>query len=129
VWLWLRPPADLTPAEREAVLTLCQVHPHLKLAYQLTQSFVSMLRHRQADLLDTWLAEARSSGIAELERFGRGLEQDRSAVQAGLSLDYSNGPTEGQVNRLKLIKRMMYGRASFPLLRQRVLYAEEASEE
>lgn len=73
--------------------------------------------------MDTWLTCAASSGIVELERFGRGIEQDKAAVRAGLSLAYSNGPTEGKVNKLKLIKRLMYGRASFSLLKQRVLYA------
>jgi transposase len=62
------------------------------------------------------------SGIAEVQRFAKGIERDKEAVLAGLTLTYSNGMTEGFVKKLKLIKRMGYGRASFPLLRQRVLH-------
>jgi len=102
---------------------LRQLHPHLERVYQLTQGFMSMLHQHQAELLETWLAAVQSCGIAELERFGRGIEQDKAAVSAALTLPYSNGVVEGHVNRLKLIKRMMYGRARFPLLRQRVLHA------
>jgi transposase len=63
------------------------------------------------------------SGLAELQRFVKGLERDREAVLAGLTEIYSNGMTEGFVNKLKLIKRQGYGRAGFPLLRQRMLHA------
>jgi transposase len=84
---------------------------------------MSLLKQGQVEFLDTWLAAARCCGIAEFERFGRGIEQDKAAVSAALTLPYSNGVVEGHVNRLKLIKRMMYGRAEFPLLRQRVLHA------
>ena len=101
---------------------LLKAHPRLEVVYQLTQTFVSMFKQKQAELLDTWLAAVRCCGIAALERFGRGIEQDKAAVSAALTLVYSNGVVEGHVNRLKLIKRMMYGRARFPLLRQRVLH-------
>lgn len=60
--------------------------------------------------------------IPELVRFSKGIERDKAAVQAALQLPYSNGVMEGHVHCLKLIKRQGYGRASFPLLRQRVLY-------
>jgi len=72
--------------------------------------------------LDTWIARVRASEIADLQRFATGLLLDKAAVQAGLTLEWSNGQTEGQVNRLKTVKRQMYGRASFDLLRQRVLH-------
>lgn len=62
------------------------------------------------------------SNLAELESFASGVEQDKDAVQAGLTLDINNGQVEGQVTRIKLIKRMMYGKAGFALLRQRVLH-------
>jgi len=102
---------------------LCQMHSPIETAYQLAQDFLSMLVSHQAELLDTWLATVENCGIAAFERLGRGIEQDYAAVLAGLTLPYSNGVVEGQVNRLKLIKRMMYGRARFPPLRQRVLKA------
>ena len=79
---------------------LCQMHPKVETAYQLTQGFLSMLREHQADSLDTWLAVGRSCGIAELERFARGIEQDKAAVVAGLTLPYSNGVVEGHVNQI-----------------------------
>ena len=66
------------------------------------------------------MAEATHSGIAELARFARGLQDDLTAIKAGLTLEWSNGVTEGQVHRLKLVKRQGYGRAGFALLRQRV---------
>ena len=67
--------------------------------------------------------EEAENAIAELDRFARGLTDDRAAVEAGLSQEWSNGQTEGQVNKLKLLKRQMYGRANFDLLRRRVLQA------
>src|SRR5437763_16119205 len=86
------------------------------------------MRRREGTRLDVWLAQVHKSGLAELQRCAQGVEQDKAAVQAGLTLPLRNGQVEGQVTRIKLIKRMMYGRASFPLLRQRVLHALSAQE-
>jgi transposase len=85
--------------------------------------FGSRLRERRGDDLGAWMAEAMHSGIGELVRFARGLQDDLSAITAGLTLVWSNGVTEGQIHRLKLVKRQGYGRAGFALLRQRVLQA------
>ena len=120
---FFRPPAELTPAEQQEVAFLCRVHPQLEAAYQLTQSFVTLMKERQADRLEDWLKGARGNHVPELVTFGRGLARDQAAVVASLKVPYSQGVAEGHVNRLKLIKRLMYGRASFPLLRQRVLSA------
>jgi transposase len=92
-------------------------------AYQLVQDFVEMLRDRQGERLDDWIEHAKDSGIDDLCRFAIGLRGDQAAVREGLTLEWSNGQVEGQVNRLKLLKRSMYGRANFDLLRQRVLHA------
>ncbi len=73
--------------------------------------------------MEDWKKQVEASGIPEIHRFSKGLERDKEAVLAGLTLEHSNGQVEGQVNKLKLIKRMGYGRAGFPLLRQRVLHA------
>jgi transposase len=89
--------------------------------YQVVQDFMQMLRGRQGECLDAWIEQARESGIDELRRFAVGLLSDHAAVQAGLTHVWSNGAVEGHVNRLKLLKRQMYGRANFDLLRQRVL--------
>ncbi len=82
-----------------------------------------MVRDRKGEALDLWLSAAKGNGLPDFERFALGIERDYAAVAAGLSLPWSNGQTEGQVNRLKLIKRQMYGRANFDLLRRRVLAA------
>jgi transposase len=91
--------------------------------YQLVQDFMVMLRDRQGERLDGWIEQAKESGIDELRRFAAGLVADQAAVRAGLTLVWNNGPVEGHVNRLKLLKRHMYGRANFDLLRKRVLHA------
>ena len=82
-----------------------------------------MLHHLEGEKLDDWLAEVTASQIPELQSFVLGVERDKAAVVAGLTLLQNNGLVEGQVNKLKLIKRMGYGRAGFPLLRQRVIHA------
>ena len=81
-----------------------------------------MIRERRACLFDDWLARVKSSGIKELQSWANGLLTDEEAVRQALSSKWSNGQTEGQVNRLKMIKRQMYGRANFDLLRARVLH-------
>jgi transposase len=72
---------------------------------------------------DRWLAAARTSGVRAVETFAAGLEQDGAAVRSALTTPWSSGQAEGQITRLKLIKRQMYGRAGFDLLRRRVLLA------
>jgi transposase len=92
-------------------------------AYPLAQQFVRMIRLQQADAFNRWLEAVEASGIADLQSFASELRRERKTVEAALSMPYSNGQTEGQINKLKLIKRSMYGRANFDLLRQRVLNA------
>ncbi len=121
--LFLRRPASLTPAQTSYLAHLCQRDAVVETAYVLAQEFTHMLRAREGDRLDTWIESTNESGVAEVRRFARGLMGDLAAVQAGLTLAHSNGQTEGQVNRLKLVKRTMYGRAKFDLLCQRVLHA------
>lgn len=82
-----------------------------------------MLHTRSGEKLDDWLERVRAGQIRELQRFVTGVERDKEAVVAGLTLPYNNGLVEGKVNKLKLIKRMGYGRANFVLLRQCVLHA------
>jgi transposase len=89
----------------------------------LVQAFRHLLHHREGEKLDDWLSAARASQIRELQSFVTGVERDKAAVVAGLTLPQNNGLVEGKVNKLKLIKRMGYGRAGFSLLRQRVLHA------
>jgi transposase len=102
---------------------LCQVEASTARAYALSQAFLAMVRERRGNDLEAWMVEATHSGIPELARFARGLQDDLIAIKAGLTLEWSNGATEGQIHRLKLVKRQGYGRAGFALLRQRVLQA------
>jgi transposase len=113
----------LPEEERDYLGRLCDQEPTIALAYELAQEFVAMARERTGWGFDAWLTRVTTSGIPELDRFARGLMDDRAAVEAGLTLEWSNGQTEGQVNKLKLLKRSMYGRANFDLLRLRLLQA------
>lgn len=90
----------------------------------LTKGFVRLVRERPGpEAFEAWISDAVQSPVGEGKRFVQQLVKDREAVCAGLTLEWNNGTVEGQVNRLKLIKRSMYGRAKFDLLRQRVLLA------
>jgi transposase len=82
-----------------------------------------MMRRREGDHLSAWLDAAEASGIDEVKRIAGKLREDQDAVQAGLTLRWSHGQTEGQVTTLTLIKRQGYGRAKVDLLRKWVLYA------
>jgi transposase len=96
----------------------------LKTSAELARAFAAMVRRRRVGEGENWVASAQRPGVAqELRGFREGLMQDEAAVKAALSREWSNGQVEGQVNRLKLIKRQMYGRAKLDLLRQRVLAA------
>jgi transposase len=123
VWLLLRAGARLTEPERRYLDAVRQADPVLAAAGDLTREFVAMVRGRAPDRLEAWLRAASASGIAEFQGLATGLERDKAAVAAALSERWSNGQTEGQVLRLKLIKRQGYGRANFDLLRKRVLRA------
>ena len=119
----LRRPAQRTETEQTQLTQVQQADPLLATLGSHTEAFAQMVRERAADRLDAWVAGVLASPWRELKRFAQGLRQDYAAVKAALSSRYSNGPTEGHVNRLKLFKRQMYGRAKLDLLRQRVLYA------
>jgi transposase len=122
-WLLWAPAQELQDGEYALVEQLCHHSREVMLAYGLVTDFQALVRERQGGQLASWVALAQASGVAELAGFARGIVRDWAAVQAGLELEWSSGPVEGQVNRLKMLKRQMYGRAKFDLLRQRVLYA------
>jgi transposase len=121
VWLLLRPEDTLTPADQEFLQTLRQ-DKGFETAYTLTQRFRQMIRQRTATALDPWLADCLTSEMPELVNFANGLQRERSAVQGALILPYSTGQVEGQITKLKLLKRQSYGRAKLDLLRQRMLH-------
>ncbi|GHO63934.1 transposase [Ktedonobacter sp. SOSP1-52] len=122
VFLFLRRTFELS-TEEETLALLRSLHAEMDQAYDLVQQFTQMLRERRGTHLDTWLAQVNQSNIPELRSFAAGVEKDKEAVRAGLTWWINNGMVEGHVAKLKLIKRSMYGRAGFPLLRQRVLHA------
>ncbi len=93
----------------------------MQLVHALLQSFHIMVRNKQHMMLDCWLEQAQRSGITEMRSFALGIYRDYDAVKAAILLPWSQGQTEGHVNKLKTVKRMMYGRAGFALLRQRML--------
>ncbi|HEU5102597.1 MAG TPA: ISL3 family transposase [Roseiflexaceae bacterium] len=122
MWLLTREPDTLDGEEQTYRERLCELCPDAATAYSLVQAFQTMLRERRVEQLASWLAQARACGVRELRRFALGLRQDDAAVRAAFVYPWSQGQTEGQVNRLKQIKRQMYGRAKFDLLRLRVLH-------
>ena len=90
-------------------------------AYRLVHDFHRIVKGRLADELDGWLKAAAESGINAMRNFSLGIEKDKAAVLGALTYEWSQGQVEGQVNKLKLRKRQLYGRANFDLLRQFVL--------
>ncbi len=128
-WLFFRKETDLDETEQQNLAHLRQAHPSIEKAYQLVSDFLQMLRERTGQHLSQWLTDAQESGLPEFEPFVTGVQKDEDAVLAGLTLPWSNGPLEGHVNRLKLIKRSMYGRAEFDLLKRRVLHQSKKNQE
>jgi transposase len=117
----VRDPADLDEPQRQTLTRLQQLSPEVHTLYPLAQDFAQMVRTHSGHSLESWLTRAHDSQVRELVSFANSLERHSADVQAGLSLPYSNGQVEGQINRLKLIKRSMYGRGKLDLLRKRVL--------
>ncbi len=92
-------------------------------ALDLADGFADLIRKRSPETLSEWLTRGEASSDPDLRRFAEGTRRDEAAVHAAVTETCSNGPVEGHVNRLKTIKRQMYGRAGFVLLRARVLNA------
>lgn len=118
----LREPKHLEPTE-QGILAHLQQDEEMAEAYAFGQSFQQMMRQQQADNLEAWYEECRKAQSSELRNFATSLEREEPAIGAAFREQWSTGPVEGQVTRLKSIKRQMYGRAGFELLRQRVLLA------
>jgi transposase len=121
VWLLLKQPDTLKSEEQQLLARVCQASADVMKAQHLAQCFLTMIRERTPETLLPWIESAKNSLLPDLQGFATGLLRDFDAVRAAVTVEWSNGQTEGQINRLKLIKRQMYGRASFDLLRQRVL--------
>ena len=114
-------PADLPEHERSHLDELLAACPHLTVLAEHVRAFADLLTTRRGADLEDWMSAVEASDLPALHAFVRGLRKDLDAVVAGLSLPYSNGPIEGANTKFKLLKRQMYGRAGFALLRQRIL--------
>ena len=121
VWLILRHSINQSEAETEAIELLKKQHPDLNIGISLAMDFANFIRQKQPDLLAQWLKKAESSAIRAITGFAAKLKDDLDAVRNGITYEWSNGQVEGQVNRLKMLKRQMYGRASHELLKKRFL--------
>lgn len=120
VWLLLKDP-DSLDQEQQRSLEFIRRHPSVETLYDLARSFVKLMKERDFEAFDLWLKKGERCGLPDLETFTQGLQNDYEAVKTSLLLPYSNGPVEGQINRLKFVKRSMFGRGSFQLLRSRFL--------
>jgi transposase len=109
-----------TGPQLNAILGRC---PELDALHDCIRSFAVMVTRRRGDRLPGWLAQARATGLPGLNSFVTGIEHDLAAVTAGLTQPWNSGPVEGHVNRIKMLKRQMYGRANLDLLRKRALMA------
>jgi len=122
VSLLMRRPENITEAQQQALMQMHHTHPEIEQVMHLVESFLQMLRTLQGQQLQDWMEQTQQSNIREMQNFVEKLRKDQDAVQNGLTFVWSNGVVEGHVNRLKCLKRTMYGRAKFDLLRQRVLF-------
>jgi transposase len=123
VFCVLRRTEECTPAEGAVAAALRAMPGVVGQSCQLSTSFARLVREQDAAGWEAWVAAASASASPEWARFVNGLQRDAAAVRAALSEPWSQGAVEGHVHRLKLIKRAMYGRGSFELLRKRVLLA------
>jgi transposase len=121
-WM-LRRPEDLDAEEQLQLKQVLAACPHLEATATHIGTFAEMLTGRHGEHLDSWMAAVEAEDLPHLHRFVTGLRRDYQAVRNGLTLSHSSGAVEGNVNRIKMIKRQMYGRAKFDLLRKRVLLA------
>jgi transposase len=128
-WLVLQPPDKRDPDTEHPLAQLMAQHAALAEAVTLARDFTALGRTRPPDRLDGWLTRATMSALSALQRFAQGLRDDYAAVKAGLTLPWSNGPVEGHINRLKLVKRQGFGRARLDRLRRRFLLTTRQAQE
>jgi transposase len=122
-WLVLRRETKRTEAEAQQLTQLRAQQGEVPEAIALAQEFVALVRQRHPEALEPWLKRAMTSPLEALHRFATGLSEDYAAVKAGVTLPWSSGPVEGHINRLKMLKRQMFGRARLDLLSCRFLLA------
>jgi transposase len=113
--------AETRTTEEDLLIARLAQQPELSGAITLAQDFIDLVRQRLPSQLDDWLQAAKTSSVKAFQSFAKGLEEDYDAVKAGMTLEVSNGPVEGQNNRLKMLKRQMFGRANLELLEKRFI--------
>jgi transposase len=119
-WI-MRDPGKLKADERSRLQALLDRCPELNALAGHVRAFAEMIRELRGDRLHQWMNNVQADDLPALHSFVAGLRRDQDAVVAGLTLRWSSGPVEGHVNRLKMLKRQMFGRANLDLLRRRVL--------
>jgi transposase len=125
-WLVLRRVAKRTEAEAQQLAHLRAQQAEVAETIDLAQDFAHLVRQRQPEYLDPWLQRATTSAVDAVRRFATGLYEDYEAVKAGVTLPWNSGPVEGHINRLKMLKRQMFGRARLDLLSYRFVLAPRA---
>src|SRR5256885_1831952 len=128
-WLVLRREEKRTEAETQQLTQLHTQSAEVAEAIDLAQDFATLVRQRQPTQLDPWLTRATTSTLEALQRFATGLYEDYAAVKAGVTLPWSSSPVEGHINRLKMLKRQMFGRARLELPRRRFVLAPRRAQE
>ena len=128
-WLVLRRETKRTEAEAQQLAQLREQQAEVTEAIELAQAFTQLVRQRQPESLDLWLQRASASTVEAIQRFAAGLYEDYAAVKAGVTLPWSTGPVEGHINRLKMLKRQMFGRARLDLLSRRFVRAPGRQQE
>ena len=118
---WVRRPEKRKPAEQARLDAIRAGSDELTAALELADEFAELIRQRSQGTLSDWLTRGEACVNPEVRRFAEGVRRDEAAVQAAVTQRWSNGPVEGHINRLKTVKRQMYGRAGFVLLRARVV--------
>ena len=121
-WI-LRDPATLDDHEKAKLAQARRRCPHLDILAGHVTEFAKILTGLHGDRLDDWITAVHADDQPDLQSFAHGLQRDHDAVRNGLTLPWNSGAAEGTINRIKMIKRQMYGRAGYPLLRKRVLLA------
>jgi len=125
IWWILKRPEERSENQEAILAKLGDEQTKIRETITLARGFAEIVRQQQVDHLDQWLKQAGESSHRTWRSFASRIQQDEAAVRAALKYRWSNGPTEGHVNRLKCIKRMMYGRAKDDLLRKRVFWQGE----
>lgn len=120
-WLLTRKDEELSSSERGFLTELERECPETVEIRRLAANFARMVRDRCPEMFDSWLQDALNNPIEEFGSLAASIGKDEAAVRAALSLSWSNGPVEGFIHKLKLLKRQMYGRANFDFLRSRTL--------